>query len=75
MKKLSHSKSDTLLTTVDKKISETVNTNLRSFNSSYLKKGYIFPKLQIKNKTKNLIKNASPKMEVPEDLITSKLFY
>ena len=35
MKKLNHSKSDTLLITVDKKISETLNSNLNNFKSEF----------------------------------------
>ena len=51
MKKLNHSKSDTLLITVDKKISETLNCNLHSFKSNFLKKDYIIPKLTLLKKS------------------------
>jgi len=50
MKKLNHSKSDTLLITVDKKIGETLNSNLNNFQSDFLKKDFILPKPAVYNK-------------------------
>ncbi len=71
MKTLSHSKSDTNLITIDKKVSETLNTNLQSLKSNFLKKDYILPRSSLRKSNKK----TSTRVEVHNEMIKSNLSY